>query len=217
MLLQQISVVQVKDNLKQAPTTNIQQKSVERIKSLKHHDGNVFVHLNDLKVSYDKPRDVYCASELILLNIDLQSQIFDAEITLKFYWQQPELKKVLSEIKDFVIHDDGYSIPLDIDDPFDSDLSLEWIEKKYSFNHETNTVELLLHLKDQFTEKMELERFPVYRQFLNILLIRRNNWNWLTSAPEWVPEMYRKEQCQIQAKLGASVSDYNVQSMGRFS
>lgn len=185
-------------------------------------DKPLLIRLSNLRVNYDKPRYVYCAAELTLLKVDLQSQLFDAEITLKFYWQQPELARFLSKPKYkhrvWSIYDDQRSIPVDIDKPFDGSLALDWIEKKFSFDFSNNTVCMSLHLNDQFAERMALQRFPVDRQFLNILLMgRRNtinqgNWIWITNAPIWVPKMYHNNKYQIQSRLSPSVSDYKMYS-----
>ena len=73
-------------------------------------------------------------------------------------------------------------------------------------------------MKDKFAERMELERFPVDRQFLNIKLMGRSgdeegNFVWITSKgedhPEWVPEDVRGTD-QIQARLGPAVADYQM-------
>ena len=142
------------------------------------HD-KIAIHLNHLNVSYNKPRYVYCAAELTLLKVDLQSQLFDAEIILKFYWQQPELTLFLSKQNNkhriWILYDDGRSIPIDMDDPFSDDLGGQIIQEKFSFDFNTNTVCMKLHLRDKFREIMQLQRFPVDRQFLNILLKGRKN------------------------------------------
>eukprot|EP01084_Bolivina_argentea_P167050 289991_1 len=205
------------DNNKIPKSNHIKQQTTVELDT---DDTEKVIKLSHLNVSYDKPRHVYCAAELTLLCVNLQTQLFDAEIELKFYWQQPEIGKFLSKPKNkdctWSLKDDECSIPVDIDDPFDGDLALEWIEKEFSYDFKTSTVCMLLHLKDQFAERMELNRFPVDRQFLNILLCGRKNeidegnWIWITKAPKWVPEEYHDNKSQVQSRLGPSVSDYKM-------
>ena len=186
---------------------------------------------------YNNKRQVYCASKLTLLSVDLVNQTFEAEVELHVFWLQPQLSSYISENDgagqqiSWTLYDDGKSIPIDLDDPFEGDLNLEWIEKEFHYHFDTGCVEMLLHLKDKFGERMELARFPVDRQFLNVLLMGRHkiedgNWEWITGscflnkktekegkstnvAPDWVPKEYHNNN-QIQARLGPGVGQYNM-------
>lgn len=172
-------------------------------------------------------REVVLVAELTLLDVDLQKQLFESEILFLIYWQQPELKPKNSDISyipedvAWEIYDDGRSIPVDLDDLFEGDLSFEWIEKEYEYDDDTQTVCMLLRLRVTCGERMELQRFPIDRQFLNILLKSRiankygkneGNWIWRSNIKdiEWLPEEVRK-QPQLQTRLGPALSEYDME------
>jgi len=176
-------------------------------------DGTLQIRLKDIPRFTYKKRDVYTLIEATLIKVNIGEQTFDCEIKFEFYWQQPELRKILNkkenQNRQFTIYDDQESIPIDLDDPFAGDMGLEVIEQEYRWDKRHNVVCLLLSVTDTFSERMELERFPCDRQFLNILLKGRIEYfNWLTIKPDWLNHI--KCEHQITTIKGPSVSEYLV-------
>ena len=174
-------------------------------------DGTLQIRLKDIPRFTYKKRDVYTLIEATLIKVNIGEQTFDCEIKFEFYWQQPELRKILNkkenQNRQFTIYDDQESIPIDLDDPFAGDMGLEVIEQEYRWDKRHNVVCLLLSVTDTFSERMELERFPCDRQFLNILLKGRIEYfNWLTIKPDWLNHI--KCEHQITTIKGPSVSEY---------
>ena len=177
------------------------------------------IRLKDLKKNFKyTKREVYCIVEAILLKVDIGSQTFDTEMKFEFYWQQPDkqlwdlLDKPENRNRSFEIFDDQESIPIDLDDPFAGDLALDVIEKEYTFDREHKVVSLLYRITNTFTERMELQRFPCDRQFLNVLLKGRiDKWIWLGQKhkPKWLDHIDNKYQ--ITTTKGPSVGEYRME------
>lgn len=69
------------------------------------------------------------------------------------------------------------------------------------------------HVNASFHERLELHRFPLDRQFLNMEMKIRNTdegWTWLGVCPRWVPDTPDKLRTAIRARLGDSVSEYRI-------
>ena len=213
----------IKDSQSTDETINSPSHQLEN-QDNKHHRT---IHLSTLLGSeyyQNQVRKVFCAAELTLLSVDVVTQTFDSEVKLHVFWQQTgfskKTAKFLSADALWSVHDDGASIPLDLDDLFEGDLDTQWIQKEFYFHppnsdqNESQTVgviEMLLHVKSKFAERMELKRFPADRQFLNILLKGRTtdgNFEWVTSNNskiDWVPVKFRAGN-QIKSRLGPAMS-----------
>ena len=59
------------------------------------------------------------------------------------------------------------------------------------------TIYMMFVCEVLFHERMELQRFPLDRQFLNMdfngwVKEPGHNWNWILDCPEWVPKEFNK-------------------------
>jgi len=95
--------------------------------------------------------------------------------------------------------------------------------KEYEYFPETSTLHMLVVVSVCFVERMELERFPMDRQFLGMDLNAWTlqtpadpndpnalKWNWIPShRPEWVPNEYQKT---FAVRMLASITEYTMLS-----
>lgn len=157
-------------------------------------------------------RDVWLCARVTLKDVDMPNQQFRIIANLRFFWRQDIVADGIDiEQASWVIDDDPYGVNL----PVDSELIFEDYDNQellrpvaFHYHPRSKTVEMELNVDATLTERMELELFPLDRQFMNIELdLRRAHWNWLTQCPNWVPE---EHTTLMSARLSEAVAEYII-------
>ena len=151
-----------------------------------------------LKSNPDKPRDVYPWFEITVQSIDVTKQIWNASVEIHLFWQDMSLPAVHPKFEeiDFILDDND--VPVKLTEVFENKVT-EGIESlEYKYFPETSTIYMVLVVQVKFVERMELQRFPLDRQFLGMdfnawVGKQHGNWNWITNAPKWVPKEFHKQ------------------------
>lgn len=165
-----------------------------------------------LKRNTEIPRDVYGWFEITLRDIDVPSQQFNASTEIHVFWQDFNLPNVFPnyEEDDFEVDDDY--VPIKMSEIFENKVEISNSDPVFKYYPETGTVYMMFVVECTFVERMELQRFPLDRQFMNMEFnawVKQGNWNWVLDYTEldWVPEEFRKASC---VRMLSSITEYEL-------
>ena len=156
----------------------------------------------------NEPIDVYPWLEITVQRIDVQSQKWEASVELHLFWQDFGIPAQCPNYAQTGISLDNEDMqsPIKLSEIFENKLWERVEHKEYEYFPETSTMHMLVIVSVCFVERMELERFPMDRQFLGMDLNAWTlktpadandpaclKWNWIAAEqPDWVPEEWRK-------------------------
>jgi hypothetical protein len=196
------------------------QRATSKAKEMGPHDGNA--HASGDGISLPHPgesRDVYSWFEITLQDINVPEQAFKASVEIHLWWQDFNLPNVFPayEKNDFTLNED--SLPFKLSEIFENKTSLDISGgPEFKYYPETGTIYMMMVVDCNFYERMELQRFPLDRQFMNMQFnaywkTENGDWNWILPEefPEWVPEEF-KEKCSkgYVTRMVSSITEYEL-------
>eukprot|EP01083_Nonionella_stella_P063989 166364_1 len=172
-----------------------------------------------LKRAPNKPTDVYSWFEITLQNIDVPSQTFTASIEVHLFWQDYNLPNLVPNYTDtdFVIHDDY--VPLKMSEIFENKKDIGNTDPQFTYFDKTGTVYMMFVVQCTFVERMELQRFPFDRQFMNMsfnahikpVMEEEGPWNWILEYPTWMPpELNDQFNQKFAVRMLSSITEYEL-------
>ena len=158
-----------------------------------------------LKLTRDRsqPIDIYPWFEITVQDIDVTTQKWHASVEIHLFWQDFSIPVIHPKFAEYGFSlKDADDIPVKLTEIFENKIWEAVQVLEYRYLAETSTIYMLLVVTVEFVERMELQRFPMDRQFLGMdfnawvgpdPLGSRCNWNWITNPPDWVQnEEFRK-------------------------
>ena len=138
---------------------------------------------------------VYSWFEVTLQKIDVPNQTFDASIEIHLFWKDKNLPNEFPnyQTEDFIIHNDY--VPIKMNEIFENKTqSIITVQPQFRY-FEKGIIYMFFVVECRFAERMELHRFPLDRQFLNIqfnalrhpLTNDQGDWCWILKYPKWMP------------------------------
>lgn len=167
--------------------------------------------------------DVYCWFEVTIQDISIPTQTWKASVEVHCFWQDYTLPSVFPKFltNDFMLDED--CVPIKLSEVFENQLSQGFeTPPTYKYLPEFSTVYMSFVMRVNFVERMELERFPLDRQFLNMEFnawVEQGNWNWLCYEPsraderlylDWVPAQWKKP---FAVRMVSSITEYDLLPM----
>merc|ERR1719384_99722 len=184
-------------------------------------DGSAGVNRGvKLKRQPGKPTDVYSWFEITLQDIDVPSQTFQCSIEIHLFWQDYNLPNVIPdfETEEIKIHDDY--VPIKMSEIFENKTDLNITTgPEFKYYPETGTVYMMLVVDCTFVERMELQRFPLDRQFMNMefnayvetpAIEGEGPWNWILEYPEWMPSELKQFDQKFAVRMISSITEYEL-------
>ena len=154
----------------------------------------------------EEPADVFCWMEITIQDINIPSQSWTASVEVHVFWQDFSFPGTFPDYKtnDFILDDD--CVPIKLSEVWENRLGQGFeVPPTYKYLPETSTIYMMFVSKVQFVERMELHRFPLDRQFLNMEFnawVKHGNWNWMVYNEgtamsddryiDWVPKAFHK-------------------------
>jgi len=159
--------------------------------------------------------DVYPWFEVTMREINVPGQTFTCSVECYLFWQEYGLPTAFPDFanEEFLLTDDD--VPVKIAEVFENKISHNFENTPtYKYFPETSCLQMTWVSECVFTERMELNRFPLDRQFLNMLFngwtkTDKVNWNWVMIAPDWVPKEFHKP---IFVRMVSSITEYELLS-----
>eukprot|EP01084_Bolivina_argentea_P318437 552236_1 len=168
---------------------------------------------------YD-PIDVYPWFEITVEDINSAAQLWHASIEIHLFWQDYNLPNMIAEeeFDDFDLHDDY--VPVKMSEIFENKVDCGVTgDPTFQYYKDTGTIYMMFVVDCTFVERMELQRFPMDRQFLGMDFnawtgkdpnSKKCNWNWITNPPEWVQnDDFRKP---FAVRMLSSITEYEMLS-----
>ncbi len=170
----------------------------------------------------------------------MPSQTFQASTEIHLFWQDYNLPNVIPEWDSpdgFDIHWD--TLPIKMSEIFEnktcpdalsfiylymyiqnSSLStaIDFDSPEFRYYPKTGTIYMKLVVDCTFVERMELQRFPLDRQFMNMAfnaLIEptiegEGQWNWILEYPDWMPSELKDFNKPFAVRMLSSVTEYEL-------
>eukprot|EP01084_Bolivina_argentea_P088523 159826_1 len=168
-----------------------------------------------IKLNHDdsKPTDIYPWFEITVQSIDVTRQTWNASVEIHLFWQDISLPAIHPSFDEvgFILDDDD--VPIKLTEVFENKLGEQVQSLEYKYFSETSTVYMVLVVQVTFVERMELERFPMDRQFLGMDFngwVKKGNWNWIPNIyPSWVPKEFHKT---FAVRMLSSITEYEMLS-----
>eukprot|EP01084_Bolivina_argentea_P318433 552228_1 len=172
-----------------------------------------------LKRAPGKPTDVYSWFEITLQEINLPAQTFKAVIEVHLFWQDYNLPNMIAEeeFDDFDLHDDY--VPVKMSEIFENKVDCGVTgDPTFQYYKDTGTIYMMFVVDCTFVERMELQRFPLDRQFLNMefnamiepAIETEGEWNWILEYPEWMPNELKKYNQTFAVRMLSSITEYEL-------
>lgn len=118
----------------------------------------------------NEPCDVYSWFEITLTDVDLINQTFETSIEIHVFWQDFSFPNIFPDYQNgapFVI--DESCLPIKMSEIFENQIfCMVTVAPIFEFIEETSTIYMFFVVQCTFVERMELQRFPLDRQFLGM-------------------------------------------------
>jgi len=161
--------------------------------------------------------------EITIQDISIPTQSWTASVEVHIFWQDFSFQSIHPKHKtqDFLLDDD--CVPLKMSEIWENRMAqgLE-VPATYKYFEDTSTLYMMFVSKVVFVERMELHRFPLDRQFLNMEFNawvgkEQGNWNWMVYDQkfamqndryiDWVPKAFHKP---FAVRIVSSITEYEL-------
>ena len=170
-----------------------------------------------LNRSFTEPCDVYSWFEITVTDISVPTQTFDCSIEIHAFWQDYALPSVFPDYKEDDFKIDNDNLPIKMTEIFENQISCRVVvDPIFRYYDRTSTIYMMFVCEVTFVERMELQRFPLDRQFLSMEfnayhgVSKTGNWNWILKKNlDWVPEPWRNREYCVRMVSSIS-SEYEL-------
>eukprot|EP01083_Nonionella_stella_P283914 966386_1 len=169
---------------------------------------------------YD-PIDVYPWFEITVEDINSAAQLWHASIEIHLFWQDYTIPVLCPHWEEtgFKLKDPEQDAPFKLSEIFENKVWERRRTPTYKYYPETSTIHMKTLVSVEFVERMELQRFPMDRQFLAMEFNgwtgidptqKRFNWNWILNPPDWVTK--KKYRTPFAVRMLSSVTEYGLET-----
>eukprot|EP01084_Bolivina_argentea_P009946 18560_1 len=175
-----------------------------------------------VRISRDRktPIDIYPWFEITVQDIDVATQKWHASVEIHLFWQDFGIPVQCPTYETGIYFGDLESdSPIKLSEIFENKVWENPEPVVLRYLPETSTMYMLVVVAVEFAERMELERFPMDRQFLSMDFNawigadrdgKRCTWNWITSPPDWVKNpVFRRP---FAVRMQSSITEYQMLS-----
>eukprot|EP01083_Nonionella_stella_P057576 151083_1 len=211
------------DNEVPAPITPNTMQRLTRIQSFEDMDQMFKCPSVPIRLDRDKstPIDVYPWFEITVQEINSAEQTFTASVEIHLFWQDFSVPALCPryEERGFTLRDTDRDCPVKLSEIFENKV---WESRRpvvYKYLPDTSTVYMMILVTAKFVERMELQRFPLDRQFLAMEFNgwtgedpngQRCHWNWIMNPPDWVTNKRFRQPFAV--RMLSSVTEYGLDS-----